>query len=91
MKADILKLLFKEDLRPNSADAFLFTLAPISSLTAAYLAFAPKVWGFVPAPPHPIAATFVTVGALGVGLAWTIVRRTRGPHDVLTGTWVVPR
>ena len=56
-----------------------------------YLAFSPRVWGFVPTPPNPIAATLVTVGALGVGLAWTIVRRTRGPHDVLTGTWVVPR
>jgi hypothetical protein len=45
----------------------------------------------VPTPPNPITATLVTVGALGVGLAWTVVRRARGPHDVLTGTWVVPR
>ena len=56
-----------------------------------YLAFSPKVQGFVPTPPSPIAATLVTVGVLAVGLGWTIVRRTRGPHDVLTGTWVVPR
>jgi eukaryotic-like serine/threonine-protein kinase len=56
-----------------------------------YLAFSPKVQGFVPAPPNPLTATFVTVGVLAVGLGWTIVRRTRGPHDLLTGTWVVPR
>jgi serine/threonine protein kinase len=56
-----------------------------------YLAFATKVQGFVPTPPRPITAALVTVGVLAIGLAWTIVRRTRGPHDLLTGTWVVPR
>jgi uncharacterized RDD family membrane protein YckC len=56
-----------------------------------YLAFSPKVQGFVPTPPNPITATLVTVGVLVLGHAWTFLRRTRGPHDVLTGTWVVPR
>jgi uncharacterized RDD family membrane protein YckC len=56
-----------------------------------YLAISPKVQGFVPTPPNPITATLVTVGVLAVGLAWTIARRTRGPLDLLTGTWVVPR
>ena len=56
-----------------------------------YLALSPRAQGFVPTPPNPITATLVTVGVFAVGLAWTIVRRTRGPHDVLTGTWVVPR
>ena len=56
-----------------------------------YLAAAPKVQGFVPTPSNPITALLVTVGVLAVGHAWTVVRRTRGPHDVLTGTWVVPR
>ena len=39
--ADILKLFFKEELRPKAADAFLFTLAPIISVATAYVAFAP--------------------------------------------------
>jgi NADH-quinone oxidoreductase subunit H len=43
--ADILKLFFKEELRPKAADAFLFTLAPILSVAAAYLAFAPVPFG----------------------------------------------
>src|SRR5215218_10266255 len=38
--ADILKLLFKEELRPKGADKWLFTLAPILSVTAAFAAFA---------------------------------------------------
>ena len=56
-----------------------------------YLALAPKVQGWVPTPPSPITATAVTVGVLAIGLVWTAVGRTRGPHDLLTGTWVVPR
>jgi hypothetical protein len=56
-----------------------------------YLAASPKVQGFVPTPPNPLTATLVTVAVLALGHAWTVLRRTRGPHDVLTGTWVVPR
>jgi len=43
--ADIVKLLFKEELRPKDADKWLFTLAPIISVTAAFAAFAPVPWG----------------------------------------------
>ena len=53
-----------------------------------YLAVSPRVQGCVPTPPRPITATLVTVGVLAIGLVWTVVRRTRGPHDLLTGTWV---
>jgi len=57
----------------------------------AYLAFSPRVQGFVPAPRRPITATVITLSVLAIGFVWTVVRRTRGPHDLLTGTWVVPR
>ncbi len=43
--ADIVKLFFKEELRPKASDAFLFSLAPIISVAAAYLAFAPVPFG----------------------------------------------
>jgi hypothetical protein len=56
-----------------------------------YLAFSPKVQGFVPTPPNPVEGTLIIVGVLVAGHAWTIARRIRGPHDLLTGTWVVPR
>ena len=38
--ADILKLLMKEELRPKGADKWLFTLAPVLAVTAAFAAFA---------------------------------------------------
>src|SRR5678816_2582281 len=37
--ADVLKLFFKEELRPKAADKILFHLAPIISATTAFLAF----------------------------------------------------
>ena len=43
--ADILKLLFKEELRPKGADKWLFTLAPILSVDAAFAAFAAVPFG----------------------------------------------
>ncbi len=43
--ADILKLLMKEELRPKGADKWLFSLAPLLSVTAAFAAFATVPWG----------------------------------------------
>ena len=43
--ADIIKLMFKEELRPAAADKWLFALAPIISATAAFAAFAVVPFG----------------------------------------------
>jgi len=43
--ADIIKLMMKEELRPKSADTFLFYLAPILCATAAFAAFAVVPFG----------------------------------------------
>ena len=43
--ADILKLLFKEELRPKGADKWLFTLAPVLSIVTAFVAFATVPFG----------------------------------------------
>jgi len=40
--ADIVKLMFKEELRPRAADPLLFALAPILSATAAFAVSAAK-------------------------------------------------
>jgi NADH-quinone oxidoreductase subunit H len=43
--ADVIKLMFKEELRPRAADPWLFALAPIISATAAFAAFAVVPFG----------------------------------------------
>jgi NADH-quinone oxidoreductase subunit H len=43
--ADVVKLMFKEELRPKAADPLLFALAPILSATAAFAAFAVVPFG----------------------------------------------
>jgi uncharacterized RDD family membrane protein YckC len=56
-----------------------------------YLAMSPRIQGYVPAPPMPWVGVGLTLALLAAGAVWTIVRPTRGPHDRLLGTWVVPR
>jgi len=43
--ADVVKLMFKEELRPKAADALLFGLAPVISATCAFAAFAVVPFG----------------------------------------------
>ncbi len=43
--ADIIKLIFKEELRPKAADSILFYVAPVLSATAAFAAFAVVPFG----------------------------------------------
>jgi len=43
--ADVIKLMFKEELRPKAADWFLFGLAPIISAACAFAAFAVVPFG----------------------------------------------
>src|SRR5262245_3243344 len=43
--ADVIKLMFKEELRPKAADWFLFALAPIISACCAFTAFAVVPFG----------------------------------------------
>jgi NADH-quinone oxidoreductase subunit H len=43
--ADVIKLMFKEELRPGGADAVLFLLAPVISAAAAFTAFAVVPFG----------------------------------------------
>src|SRR5437667_8771845 len=43
--ADVVKLMFKEELRPRAADALLFALAPIISASCAFAAFSVVPFG----------------------------------------------
>src|SRR5262245_60520538 len=56
--ADVVKLMFKEELRPRAADAILFALAPIISATCAFAAF----------PVVPFGAETPLLGLIPEGL-----------------------
>ena len=70
--ADIVKLIFKEDLRPKAADTALFLAAPVISVAAAYVAFAPVPFG--PAStffglldePMPLLVSDINVAVLAI-------------------------
>jgi NADH-quinone oxidoreductase subunit H len=70
--ADILKLLFKEELRPKGADKWLFTLAPVLAIVTAFVAFATvpfgaetRLFGLLD-KPIKLGITDVNVGVLVV-------------------------
>jgi NADH-quinone oxidoreductase subunit H len=68
--ADVLKLLFKEQLKPKAADTILFALAPLVSTTAAFAAFAVVPFGTETTlfgllkQPVPLQITDVNVAVL---------------------------
>jgi NADH-quinone oxidoreductase subunit H len=86
--ADILKLFFKEELRPKAADAFLFSLAPIISVTAAYLAFAPIPFGaptdFFGLLPEPIP---IMVADVNVAVLVIFAVASMGVYGIVLAGW----
>src|SRR5262245_56164438 len=68
--ADVLKLLFKEQLRPKAADALLFAIAPVISTAAAFAAFSVVPFGAETTlfglleQPIPLEVTDVNVAVL---------------------------
>jgi NADH-quinone oxidoreductase subunit H len=70
--ADIVKLIFKEDLKPKAADTALFLAAPVISVAAAYVAFAPIPFGAASTffglldEPMPLLIADINVGILAI-------------------------
>jgi NADH-quinone oxidoreductase subunit H len=68
--ADVIKLLFKEQLKPKAADTVLFALAPLISTTAAFAAFSVVPFGTETTlfglleHPIPLEVTDVNVAVL---------------------------
>jgi NADH-quinone oxidoreductase subunit H len=86
--ADIVKLVFKEELRPKAADRFLFYLAPIISATAAFAAFsvvpfgAPTTfWGLLDEPVRLQPAD------VNVGLLVIFAITSMGVYGIVLAGW----
>ncbi len=86
--ADIIKLIMKEELRPKSADAILFTLAPIVSAVAAFAAFAPVPFGaqttFFGLLDRPVG---LEVADMNVGLLAVFAIASMGVYGIVLAGW----
>ncbi len=86
--ADILKLLMTEELRPKGADKWLFTLAPILSVTAAFAAFATVPWGpettFFGLLDEPVK---LGVADVNVGLLVVFAITSMGVYGIVLAGW----
>src|SRR6202050_1787010 len=74
--ADAVKLLLKEDITPKNADALMFWLAPLLSVTMALLAYAALPFG----PAFQIAD-------LDVGLLFILAISSLGVYGIVLGGW----
>jgi NADH-quinone oxidoreductase subunit H len=86
--ADVLKLMFKEELRPKSADAILFYAAPILSATAAFAAFAVVPFGadttFFGLLDRPVR---LAVADVNVGLLVIFAITSMGVYGIVLAGW----
>src|SRR5919106_1703363 len=86
--ADILKLLMKEELRPKGADKWLFNLAPILSITAAFAAFATVPWGaettFFGLLDTPVS---LGVADINVGVLVVFAITSMGVYGIVLAGW----
>jgi NADH-quinone oxidoreductase subunit H len=86
--ADIVKLLFKEELRPKGADKWLFTLAPVLSVTAAFAAFSTVPWGaettFFGLLDEPVK---LGVTDINVGLLVIFAITSMGVYGIVLAGW----
>ena len=86
--ADIVKLLFKEELRPRAADTPLFYAAPILCATAAFAAFAvvpfgpdTTFFGLLERPIH------LAVADVNVGLLVIFAITSMGVYGIVLAGW----
>jgi NADH-quinone oxidoreductase subunit H len=86
--ADIVKLVFKEDLRPKAADALLFSAAPIISVAAAYVAFAPVPFGadttFLGLLDEPIS---LVIADINVAVLVIFAVASMGVYGIVLAGW----
>ena len=86
--ADILKLLFKEELRPKGADKYLFTLAPAIAVVAAFTAFATVPFGpettFFGLLEEPIK---LGIADINVGLLVVFAVTSMGVYGIVLAGW----
>ncbi|HQZ40815.1 MAG TPA: NADH-quinone oxidoreductase subunit NuoH [Vicinamibacterales bacterium] len=86
--ADIVKLMFKEELKPKAADALLFAAAPVISAIAAITAFAPVPFGasttFFGLLPEPMP---LMVADINVAVLVIFAVTSMGVYGIVLAGW----
>src|SRR5262245_28235695 len=83
--ADGIKLFFKEQTTPTTADRRIFFLAPYLSLLPAFLAFAiVPIGGVVTLAGHE---TFLQLAELPFGIMWLVAMSGLGVYGVMLAGW----
>jgi NADH-quinone oxidoreductase subunit H len=86
--ADILKLLFKEELRPKGADKWLFTLAPVLAVVTAFVAFATVPFGpettFFGLLDEPMK---LGIADVNVGILVVLAVTSMGVYGIVLAGW----
>jgi NADH-quinone oxidoreductase subunit H len=86
--ADIVKLIFKEELKPKAADTLLFAAAPVISAMAAIAAFAPVPFGaattFFGLLPEPMP---LMVADINVAVLVIFAVTSMGVYGIVLAGW----
>ena len=86
--ADIVKLIFKEELKPKAADTLLFAAAPVISAIAAITAFAPVPFGaattFFGLLPEPMP---LMVADINVAVLVIFAVTSMGVYGIVLAGW----
>jgi NADH-quinone oxidoreductase subunit H len=79
--ADVVKLIFKEDIVPRTADRALFIAGPL-------LVLVPPALGLIVVPfGSRIGAERLQVADLGIGILWTMAVLSVGVYGIAFGGW----
>lgn len=79
--ADAVKMFFKEDLTPNTADPLIYKLAPFISLLTAF-----SVYAIIPfAEPKP--GTLWAIGNVNAGILFVFALTALGVYGISLGGW----
>jgi NADH-quinone oxidoreductase subunit H len=86
--ADVVKLIMKEELRPQAADRILFTLAPMMAVIASFTAFAVVPFGpevtFFGLLEEPVP---LSVADIGVGALFVFAVASMGVYGIIIAGW----
>jgi NADH-quinone oxidoreductase subunit H len=86
--ADIVKLVFKEELKPKAADTLLFAAAPVISAVAAFTAFAPVPFGaattFFGLLPEPMP---LMIADINVAVLVIFAVTSMGVYGIVLAGW----